>query len=303
MTKKDTGIVAQMVSLKERVLPDGGFPASVSGTYRPDATAWAVLAISFSGPGEGIVDKARTRLAASQSMDGRVPISPDHLGAFWPTPIAVMAWHGSEKHKADQQRAVNFLVHTTGRHFTNPPDSPVAHDPSIRGWPWIEETHSMVEPTALSILALRAAGYREHSRTREAIRMLMNRQLPNGGWNYGNTMVYGRELYPQPETTGLALAALAGEVPNRDLERSIAYLESRVSRLRTPLSLGWSLIGLHAWGIRPGKTKPWVLECLGRQAGSGAFHTADLSLILLAHLGWKGTFPFPSNGQRKDSVQ
>lgn len=161
----------------------------------------------------------------------------------------------------------------------------------------------MVEPTALSILALRAAGYREHSRTREAIRMLMNRQLPNGGWNYGNTMVYGRELYPQPETTGLALAALAGEVPNRDLERSIAYLESRVSRLRTPLSLGWSLIGLHAWGIRPGKTKPWVLECLGRQAGSGAFHTADLSLILLAHLGWKGTFPFPSNGQRKDSVQ
>lgn len=301
MAKPTAEVFLHRIPLKERVLPDGGFPASLSGTYRPDATAWAILAISLSGGGEDIITRARSRLATSQSVDGRIPISPDHSNAFWPTPIAIMAWHGSEPHKANRQRAVDFLIRITGRHFTNPPDSPVAHDPSIRGWPWIEDTHSMVEPTALSVLALRASGHREHSRTREAIRMLMNRQLPNGGWNYGNTMVYGRELYPQPEATGLALAALSGEVPSRELERSLAYLESRVSRLRTPLSLAWSLIGLGAWGIRPGKAKPWVLECLDRQAKSGAFLTSDLSLILLASLGWKGTFS--QIKQEKDPVR
>jgi hypothetical protein len=32
------------------------------------------------------------------------------------------------------------------------------YDASIAGWPWVPETHSWVEPTALSILVLRRAG-------------------------------------------------------------------------------------------------------------------------------------------------
>jgi len=291
MSKRETTIIPHLQSLKARGLSDGGFSASESGRYRPDATAWATLAISQFDDSGDLVGKARSRLAASQREDGRVSISPDHPEGFWPTPIAVMAWQGSAGYRKEQHRAIEFLVRVTGIHFVAPPGFPPSHDPAIRGWPWMEGTHSMVEPTALTVLALKASGYRDHPRTREAVRMLMNRQLPHGGWNYGNTIAYGRELYPQPETTGLALAALSGEVPVQDLSHSIAYLEKHIPRIKTPLSLGWSLIGMNAWGIVPGEAKPWILECLSRQSKYGPYGTTDLCLVLLAFLGWKGTFP------------
>src|SRR4030065_1592055 len=97
----------------------------------------------------------------------------------------------------------------------------------------------MVEPTALSLIALRIAGNGENELAREATRMLMDRQLPTGGWNYGNTFVYGHELYPQPENTGLALDALAGSVLRQEGSRSPGCLESRVAPLQARPSLRW----------------------------------------------------------------
>jgi hypothetical protein len=73
-------------------------------------------------------------------------------------------------------------------------------------------THSWIEPTALGVIALKAAGHERHERVQEAIRMILDRQLPHGGWNYGNTFVFGRELRPMPESSGAALAGLAGQV-------------------------------------------------------------------------------------------
>jgi hypothetical protein len=102
---------------------------------------------------------------------------------------------------------VQFLLGASGTHWEKKEDSPVAHDPSIRGWAWIEDTHSWIDPTVMALLALEVTGYREHPRFEEGIRMIMDRQLRQGGWNYGNTMVYGQELRPFPDTTGLALTA------------------------------------------------------------------------------------------------
>ena len=41
-------------------------------------------------------------------------------------------------------------------------------------------------------------------RIREAVRLLWDRQLPHGGWNYGNTVVLKQELRPHLLPTGLA---------------------------------------------------------------------------------------------------
>ena len=64
----------------------------------------------------------------------------------------------------------------------------------------------------MGILALKAVGFAGHDRVKEAVRMILNRQLPSGGWNYGNTTVFKRELLPMPEHTGQALCALSGFV-------------------------------------------------------------------------------------------
>jgi len=288
--KKTSPISSSLDELRKRVLKDGGFAVRDGGVYSPDATAWAILALDANGIRPDLVENARERLADSQKSDGSVCVSADHPEAFWPTPLAVLAWHGPPDYREPQSRAVRFLVTTSGRQFVRTPDSPLAHDTSLRGWPWIAETHSMVEPTALTLLALRITGHEDHERAREAVHMLMDRQLPKGGWNYGNTAVYGQELHPQPENTGIALHALSGLVFRVDVQRSIDYLRSRILQIRTPLSLGWGLLGLGVWGKRPVEARSWVLESLERQKKYGPYETPFLSLLIVAFHARGGLF-------------
>jgi hypothetical protein len=133
-------------------------------------------------------------------------------------------------------------------------------------------------------MALRATGHGQHGRVREAIRMMLDRQLPHGGWNYGNTLVFGRELHPMPESTGAALTGLAGEVDRQTVSRSIDYLQGEVDRLRTPISLGWALLGLAAWGVWPSNGEALVERCLANQSRYGEYDTSALCLLILGAL-------------------
>jgi hypothetical protein len=270
--------------LESRALPEGGFPAKNGEPFRSDATAWAILALSRLAPGHSLLGPARDRLTTAQDPDGRVSISREHEEAFWPTALSVLAWHGSQAHEPHCSRGVQFLLKTRGHHWSKASDEPMGHDPSIQGWPWIDSTHSWIEPTALSILALRVAGHGQHDRVPEAIRMMLDRQLSHGGWNYGNTTVYGRELHPMPESTGAALACLAGQVEQGTVARSLDYLQGEVDRLRTPVSLGWGLLGLSAWDLWPSNGAALVERCLANQARYGEYDTSALCLLLLSAL-------------------
>jgi hypothetical protein len=199
-----------------------------------------------------------------------------------------LAWHGSTAHREPQSRGIGFLLYTTGLHFKKGIDSPVAHDTALRGWPWIGETHSWVEPTSLALLALEITEKGEHERAREARRMLMDRQMESGGWNYGNTAVFGRQLWPMPESTGLALSALEGRIDRKSVEKSIVYLKHEMGRLRTPLSLGWGCLGLRAWGEMPELEQDTVLENLRRQEIYADHGTEQLSLLFVSLKASKG---------------
>src|SRR5262245_7508876 len=291
--------------LESRGLPEGGFPARGVDSFRSDATAWAILALSRVAPSHPLLSPARDRLTTAQDPDGRVSMSREHEEAFWPTALSVLAWHGSQAHEPHCSRGVQFLLKITGQHRSKNPDDQVGHDPSIPGWPWIDGTHSWIEPTALSVLALRVAGDGQHERVREGIRMMLDRQLPHGGWNYGNTTVYGRELHPMPESTGAALAGLAGQVERRIVARSLNYLQGEVDRLRTPISLGWALLGLAVWDLWPSNGAALVERCLANQARYGEYDTSALCLLLLAALegeaGAKNTL-FPREAHQRLSA-
>jgi hypothetical protein len=268
--------------LWERGLPEGGFAAKIGGNYRPDSTAWAVLALSAAGTKDNHLEPSRARLVDSQLKDGRVCALPEFPDTYWPTPLAILAWQGSQYQLEAQLHAIEFLIHTTGLHWKRRDDSPVANDPGIQGWPWIANTHSWVEPTAISLIALERAGYGTHKRANEATHMLMDRQLSHGGWNYGNTVVFDQELRPMPENTGMALNALAGRVTEEKVTRSLHYLEFQIKKLRTPLSLGWSLLGLGAWGKRPDHAEKSILESLELKKIYGDYDTSLLALLILS---------------------
>ncbi len=276
-------LASARADLKQRFRADGGCSIRPDDTAsRPDATAWACLALAQDKIADPRVQGARDFLAAGQAEDGRISMLAEAADVFWPTALAILAWSGSAAHGPARQRAVQFLLAVTGRHYPRRQAAPAAHDTELRGWPWVGGTHSWVEPTAMAMMALTLCGQAEHERVHEAGRMLLNRQLPDGGWNYGNTAVYGTVLHPLPQCTGVALAALAGRVARPIVQKSIAYLQGQAARLRTPLSLAWVLLGLGAWGQRPAGASAWLGESLGRQDRYGAYDTEALSLLCLA---------------------
>jgi hypothetical protein len=149
-------------------------------------------------------------------------------------------------------------------------------------WPWVDGTYSWVEPTALFLLALRAAGQAEHPRVHQAEQMLLDRRLSTGGWNYGNKIVLDRELRPHLQPTALALLALGRHrVAPADLAQSLRFLRAGLNARTATSSLCWGLIALAAHGQWPGEADSWLAGAFDRVLRSDR-SPLKLALIALA---------------------
>jgi len=124
-------------------------------------------------------------------------------------------------------------------------DRQVRFDPSKSGWPWVPGTVSWVAPTALAILAFRA-WRRQSTRVAAGTDMLLDRACPRGGWNAGNSVVFGVELDPHPDFTAMAALALrdSGQGRGAIVHRSLDYLVARLSTSFSPYSMAWAVIAL-----------------------------------------------------------
>jgi len=292
----------------------GGSPAS-------EPTALAALALLAQGRAADAEPKLRW-LAERQAADGSVGITATEAAPGWPTPLAVLAWARGTRDGASADRsltkgedsatslsrlpqrprwsrhihrATDWLLRTEGKQV---PPSGEGHDTTLIGWPWVDGTHSWVEPTALAILALKATGRGGHPRTREAVRLLLDRLLPDGGCNCGNTVVFGQTLVPQVQPTGLALLALAGEHdPSCRIERSIEYLWRALDEHTTPASLAYGLLGLAAHGRECCMSEEWLAAAaavaLKRQSA------LEMALLLLGAAGPSSLLVQPRANLRK----
>ncbi|WP_300162984.1 hypothetical protein [Solidesulfovibrio sp.] len=272
-------------ALRERTRPDGACALTPDGEPRPDATAWAAMALHAAGLAPEAVAAARAALARLQAADGRVPLLPGRPEAAWPTVLAMAAWLPDPAYDGRVRAGAAWLLGHPGATWKKDPNGIFGHDPSIKGWNWIEGTHSWVEPTSQAVLVLAAlpeppAGL--GPALDEAARLLLDRQLPDGGWNYGNTRVFQNMLLPIPECTGHALAALAGRAGREAVTRSLAYLSGPDCAAATPLCATWRAFGLGAWDA----AGPDILEnlavALGRQQRYGPYDTPLLAQLLAA---------------------
>jgi hypothetical protein len=266
-----------------RELPGGGFRGSGSCPVAADATAWAVMALASSAKHSNAVRRGCLWLASMQQPDGRVTAVDDFHDAFWSTAVCVLAWKSTQGYRRTIAAGAKFLLNVKGRHQRRRLDSPVGHDTSIVGWPWIDNTHSWIEPTCLAMLALKSCGYKDHYRVRDAARMIMDRQLPSGGWNYGNTTVFGKELLPNPENTGQALCALNGMTNKDAVKVSRRYLDHCIRKVRTPFALAWIIYAMGKWSWLFGQWKRCITESLELQNRYGPYDTVLLSQLVLAY--------------------
>lgn len=183
-------------------------------------------------------------LQTQQKDDGGIPVLPSLDQPRWPTSLALWAFQSAGR-EAAAARAIDYLLDHQGIPVDR--SELLGHDSTLIGWSWVDATHSWVEPTGYALIGLREAGRADHERCRRGVEMLLDRCLPSGGWNYGNTRVMSNMLRPFPATTGVALVGLAGEPMVPAIERSLDYLRATVSSLKAPVSLSWSLLALAAW--------------------------------------------------------
>ncbi len=223
-------------------------------------------------------------LAGIQRPDGSIPAAVGPAMPSWATPHALLLWGGLDGFDRQRRQAREWLLDVEGRPFplSSEERGVVGHDATLIGWPWVVGTHSWLEPTALSILALCREGLGDHSRVGRGIGLILDRAIPGGGWNYGNNTVFGRTLRPQPGPTGLALLALAARgAPTEGVPAALDYLRGAVPNLRAAVSLGWGILALRAYRTCPPEADSWLEESFLRCAGR-ADATLSLALLLLA---------------------
>jgi hypothetical protein len=300
-------------------VPKWGYHANAPAASEPTALA-ALALLHFGHPAAG---RALDWLANLQSTTGAVGVMEDQNSPNWPTSLAVLAWAAAERHDATQiglsdeayerraltpalsprerekngapalfqweseryieriETGVAWMLSVEGK--TIPRQANMGHDTTLVGWPWVAGTHSWLEPTAFCTLALRAAGESHHLRTIEAIRLIRDRMLAAGGWNYGNTAVLGQQLLPHIQPTGIALLALAGQPRDERLDRSIAYLTSNIGATTATASLCFALIGLAAHDVEVDSSDKWLAAAYHRTIAKGGSPHA-LALLALAAL-------------------
>lgn len=269
--------------LLDALRADGSWGYVADGPGAAEPTALAALAL-LGRDHATQSEHALNWLAAAQHADGGVPIYPKMDAPCWPTGPACLAWRhsGIAEFSDNAARGERWIIHSHGKKAEFD-EGLLDHDATIDGWSWVAGTHSWLEPTACAVIALKAAGRADHPRTRDGVRLILDRVLPGGGWNYGNRRVMGHTLLPFPATTGVALAALDGEPACAAIRQSIDYLRSALSTIHAPLSLGWGLLGLAAHNARPDDANDWITVSADRaRKRAGPIGAA---LLLLASRG------------------
>jgi hypothetical protein len=286
MTRRSTEWVAEAREKLIRLFhPGRGWSYALEGTPGTEPTALACLALRATGNGDEsdppVVRTASRWLASIQQSNGSVGVSEALPVPEWATPLAILVWAGRKEFAGCAEKACNWLLGRKGLVLADE-EKIFGHDTGIVGWPWVAGTHSWIEPTAMAVLALRRRRLLDHARTREGLRLIADRSIASGGWNYGNNTVYGKTLRPQPAATGMALTALNW---NRKSDAMVVsacdYLMAVVETLRAPQSLCWALLGLTAWDRRPPAAGQWLEDAYHHKV-RWTEHAPQLSYLLLA---------------------
>jgi hypothetical protein len=200
---------------------------------------------------------------AAQRMDGGWAPHPAVRQSTWVTAAAALlgpAALGS----AAYRRCVAWIVERTGED-TNPlirmRQFLTGNTQSDPGWPWFPGTSAWVTPTALSMLALRKArrfsnSPRIQARLDAGASCLLERVCSDGGWNHGAAQALGYDARSYPETTGVALLALAGREASQ-IRRACDWARRALENCRTSEGESWLRLGLQAhWQLPADTTGP-----------------------------------------------
>jgi hypothetical protein len=244
--------------LLRRQTAEGAWGYHVGSQPSVEATCLALLAVGRESHGAAL--RSVEFLLRTQNPDGSWPAFPgeDREGC-WTTALALIALRTLNADASSTARAVNWLTEFKGREghwlwrwkfrFF---DTKVRFDPGKFGWPWIADTVSWVIPTAFALIALKKAHPSSipgpvSMRIERSIEMLRDRMCPGGGWNAGNSEVFGVPLDPYIDATAIALLALRATEGTREVAMSLEWLSAAASSYPSPHGLSWAILALASF--------------------------------------------------------
>ena len=220
---------AQLEALSVARNADGGWGYARGRASRLEPTCLALLALAAAGtrPDHSVIVRWPSEEGLLLDPQSRAVNASDNAVAL------LAAQHPAIGAPAFAARLATALAAMKGVKL--PPSSTNRQDNALQGWPWVANTFSWVEPTAWCVLALRkwTHAHRDASigeRVMEGERLLLDRVCRNGGWNYGNSNVLGKELPAYVPTTAIALLALQGRRDQDAVKKSLAYYVSPLPR-------------------------------------------------------------------------
>jgi len=258
--------------------PIGGYQSESEAASEP--IACGAVALANAGRNDS-AEIAAKWLVKRQAADGSVGVTESQDNPYWPTALAMLAWKKVDAAAYSRNIASGAQWALEQKPWTEPRVKKFGHDTSLAGWSWAPATHSWVEPTAYFVVALHEAGYADNPRRLEGVRLLVDRLLPSGGANSGNTVVFGQELLAHTQFSGVVAWALAGEEVNDvRLEKTIQRLKQVTDRPTGAASLAWAARGLAAHSQANAAIAEQIANKLTQsvEKNAGLYKTALLTL-------------------------
>lgn len=279
---------------------DGGWPAEPGGPASTEPTAWALAALRpFAGSeaarGRGLEWLERTRFPGRGWAS--VPDLDEPDAATAPAVLALARLGGHADAVRDGaawllkvREPANGWVMRIMRHVLDVPD-PSGIDDALEGWSWNPGMMTWVEPTAVAMMALRAAAGLSDPKTVaacvEGAQLLLDRTCPDGGWNYGNPEVLGVPLPGYPDTTAWALLALhPTHRGHQAVRRGLDWLWPAAQETGSGLALALAALVAQRYGARDGELLAQARAAFAATAFCGDVRA--LALALLAEAGQAG---------------
>jgi hypothetical protein len=277
-------------TLRSRQMKSGGWAYFDSVQESLEATCLAELALAPERHANS--SEAILFLLKSQLSDGGWPAFLGDSEGSWTTALALCTLNSTGDFTAAREKAFRWLYAERGRegHWFwrwkfKTSDRNVRFDPDKYGWPWVTGSASWVIPTAFSIIAIEQFTVCNRSEESEkrihlGVEMLLDRECVDGGWNLGNSLVYGVPLRPHVEATAIALLALQDEQRIEMVQKSLSWLRQNAASVDSVSSLAWCILTLFVYqeSVEPLKNRLATIMGDGREVRNNA----TLATALLA---------------------
>jgi len=259
--------------------PDGGWG------YRPGRRSLVeptgLCLVALAADGERTDARAGLDfLRSCRKNSGAIGIDPSDPEGSWMAYAAILAFDAlGASDEARRLAEWTLAMEDASGRFTADEVSSIAmtyrYDAAIRGWPWTPGTTAWVEPTALFMIALVKAGISpEHERLKSGVRLLVDRRVRSGGWNFGNPFSQSQELEASPLSTALALAGLGAagySVERAAVREGLRYLSGALGGDVSTVALAWSGLALSCYPLEGPERPDPVARLAALQAGEGGF--------------------------------